>query len=69
MTADSPDLPIKRIAIDSGADFFGVADFGTFQADFEKVWPLPLKRLRFGISVGMALNTWIVDRQHPHLTP
>lgn len=62
MSKNSLELSLKILATEGGIDFFGIADLDTFRPDFEKVWPLPLHGLRFGISVGMALNSWIVDK-------
>lgn len=56
------DLALRRCATDQGADFFGVADLEPHRAAFARIWPVPLTSLRYGISIGIALNRWIVDR-------
>lgn len=53
---------LQRMALESGMRFFGVADLAEFRADFERKWPLSLRDMSVGISVGISLNNWIVDR-------
>ncbi len=53
---------LRNSATESGVDFFGIADLDGFAADFKEIWPLPLNGLPCGISIGIALNRWVVDR-------
>lgn len=60
------DMPLndalQRRATEDGADFFGIADLGPVRAEFERIWPVRLNGLRFGIAIGIRLNDWIIDR-------
>jgi len=56
---------LQRGATEMGADFFGIADILPFRETFSRTWPLSLEKFFCGISIGMTLNHWIVDRLSP----
>jgi len=56
---------LKNFATECGADFFGIADILPVREALSRGWPLPLEGLSCGISIGMTLNHWIVDKLSP----
>lgn len=53
---------LEQCARDNGADFFGIADLSSVRESLYKFWPLRFSDLKYGISMGMKLNNWIVNR-------
>jgi len=66
MAEGSLSATLRRHAEDGGAQFFGIADLDGRHEAFGETWPLPTTGLRFGISIGIGLNHWIVDRLSRH---
>ena len=56
---------LQVYAAECNADFLCIADILPVRDALSKNWPLPLEGLSCGISIGMALNNWIVDRLSP----